>query len=1079
MFSLSSNLKDSRSLSERLSDFGCHYIVELRGKQSSNLHWRSEYLDLIPGAKGSRSTALPVDAVVEHQNEAMLYIVDGEPAMAVEELQHQLANRSDAAWLGILRLGELEIRPVKYKPKNKEYIVKSSAENDAVLFFQHLVHGHVAKKAGSPKAVDYVAKLIFEQLHFTAKKFVAAHGKEDPAKLNALEVLSMCGRALFFRFLYDRKIVVEDDLKDICALAEKEDLRDVFSTPQKAAMTSAWLDATFNGDFLRLLDENQDRSIATSDRKGRAAAYLRYYEAIHKKVGDDFFMHLKAILYGWTIVADKACQPELELDWKDLNFAHIPVGVLSQVYESYSHWAEGEAAEQASVHYTPLSIARMMVDQSFGPGAVKEPVTARVLDPACGAGIFLVLTFRRLIQKRWEEEGHQPDSKTIRQMMREQLAGFDVSESALRLAALSLYITAIEMDPEPRPISKLRFENLRGSVLHNFADPNQKEGFQIGSLGVHVPDHFNGAFDLVIGNPPWTRLKERQKKTTDEGRAHKKAGGTYLTEDHNRRFTEIGKAALKARKLDDVASAYTNPDNNPDLPFVWRAILWAKDDALIALALPARLILHATHRGAEGWHAVLKAISLTGLINGADVRKTGVWRGMDVPWCLMFARNKSTEPASSPRFHYACPIYDRPWNQTGRFRIDYQTLESLSTSEVIEKPWLLKTLQVGTWRDVEIVEEIQKNNHRKLQDYWAQEDSRFLRTGVGYEVASGLTQRKDSEFIGDMLDFKPNGEDFKIPYSELKTYKVNHGLSTAKATKSILLYQHPLVMVPESPGERTDTPKAYFSTKDLAFSKSYYGYSCRGAVEQETLAALLYLLPHSKLFYSYILLTSPRFGADRQTFTKEDIDSIPFPDIKELPTDTKATIRRLAHALENNLAKNKPWEEIDNFFFDLYKIEPRDRQIMTDTLFSAAPYRKAGKAAFEPVSFEDEGKICTRQRFALNLANMLRPFFEISGYEVHVTIKIPGLIQKPAFDVWGFVAIHRGDQPVTVDARLLNEAMTQADEYAASRVIVRLPEKRGLLLGLLNEQRWWTQTRTSYCAQRIVRDFLDSFDLDE
>lgn len=1077
MFSLSSDLIDNRSLQERLSDFGCHYVVELRGNRVAHHHRRAEYLDLIPGTKGLRSTALPVDAVVEHQNDAMLYIVDGEPEMAVEELQRQLANRSDAAWLGILRPGELEIRPVKYNPKEKERVVKKAAEDNAVLFFQQLVHGHVSKKAGSPKAIDYVAKLIFDQLHFTAQKFVVQYGEEDPAKLSALEVLSMCGRALFFRFLYDRKIVVQDDLKVICALAEKGDLRDVFSTPQKAAQTSAWLDATFNGDFLRLLDEEQDRQIPTHDREARETAYLRYYEAVQAKVGDDFFMHLKAILYGWTVVADKACQPELELDWIDLNFAHIPVGVLSQVYESYSHWAEGEAADEASVHYTPLPIARMMVDQSFGPGAVKKPLTARVLDPACGAGIFLVLAFRRLIQKRWEVDGRQPDTETIRQMMRGQLTGFDVSESALRLAALSLYITAIEMDPEPRPVSKLRFDNLRGLVLHNFADPAQKEGFHIGSLGAHVPDQFNAAFDLVIGNPPWSRLKERQKKTTDEGLAHKKAGGTYPTEAHNRRFTEIGKKALQARKLDDLAAAYTNPDNNPDLPFLWRATLWAREDALIALALPARLILHATQRGAEGWHAVLKAVSLTGLINGAELRwSKAVWT-VKVPFCLLFARN--TLPAKGHRFAYAAPLHDKLLNRTGRFRIDYQTLASLSTSEVMEKPWLLKTLQVGTWRDVEIVEDIKKRIPGTLESFWAQEDPHFLRTGSGYKVASGLTRNKGSEFIGKMWDFRPDGEDFKIPYDQLKTYEANHGIPTAKSTKSIQLYQHPLVMVPESPGENPNTPKAYLSSQDLAFSASYYGYSCRDAAEGETLAALLYLLPHSKLFYSYILLTSPRFGADRQTFTKEDIDSIPFPDVKELSAETKATIQRLAQELENNPSDSKPWDEIDEFFFDLYRIEPRDRQVLRDTLFSAAPYRKAGKAAFEPVPFEDERQTRTRERFAQDLAKMLRPFFEISGREVQVTTKILGLEQKPSFDVWGFVAIHRADQPVTVDARLLNEAMSQADEYAASRGIVRLPEKGGLLLGLLNEQRWWTQTRASFCAQRIVRDCLDAFDLDD
>ena len=149
--------------------------------------------------------------------------------------------------------------------------------------------------------MDYVAKLIFDQLMVTARRFVPAHGTDDPRRLTGLEVLSMCGRALFFRFLIDRKIVVLDDIPDICEKAK--DLKDVFSNVEKAAQTSAWLDATFNGDFLRLFSEQQDQSIPTDDIPARTVAYRRYYKGVHDRVGADFFDHLRAILKGWKVSA--------------------------------------------------------------------------------------------------------------------------------------------------------------------------------------------------------------------------------------------------------------------------------------------------------------------------------------------------------------------------------------------------------------------------------------------------------------------------------------------------------------------------------------------------------------------------------------------------------------------------------------------------------------------------------------------------------------------------------------------------------------------------------------------------------
>lgn len=74
--------------------------------------------------------------------------------------------------------------------------------------------------------------------------------------------------------------------------------------------------------------------------------------------------------------------------------------------------------------------------------------------PACGASVFLVLAFRRLYQERWKKTKQRPDSKAIREILEKQIVGFDISESAIKLTALSLYLTAIELDPKPAPQSR-------------------------------------------------------------------------------------------------------------------------------------------------------------------------------------------------------------------------------------------------------------------------------------------------------------------------------------------------------------------------------------------------------------------------------------------------------------------------------------------------------------------------------------------------------------------------------------------------------------------------------------------------
>lgn len=88
----------------------------------------------------------------------------------------------------------------------------------------------------------------------------------------------------------------------------------------------------------------------------------------------------------------------------------------------------------------------------------------RVLDPAAGAGVFLVTAFRKLVEREWREKGERPRRRRIREILNRQLVGFDNDMRALRLAELALYLTALELDPKPRPLNELTFDALRGTV---------------------------------------------------------------------------------------------------------------------------------------------------------------------------------------------------------------------------------------------------------------------------------------------------------------------------------------------------------------------------------------------------------------------------------------------------------------------------------------------------------------------------------------------------------------------------------------------------------------------------------------
>jgi hypothetical protein len=861
---------DPRPLAQRLAAYGCTSNVIIRLDEKLSAPSQLDYLDLLP--RQSNHTPL-LTAVAEHQGTALLYLVDASgdvksDAESLAVLRRKLANRSDPAWLGVVRLGALEIFTIGFRENSdtRPVLIVEEKSPTAPMFFQCLVHG-TFEENNRLHGTDYVFHKIFDLLTRTTNEFVPKEGK---GRLDALEVLSMAGRALFFRFLIDRRIVLAPELEEICPAASE--LKDAFSTAEKAAQTSAWLDATFNGDFLPLIDE----TIPAEKRDTREAAYLRFFKRTEHLVGKRIFTHLDAILRGWRATGDAV---QTELDWGDLDFAHIPVGVLSQVYESFSHRADPRTARDTSVHYTPRTIAGLMVEEAFA--ATKDKAGAKVLDSACGAGIFLVLAFRRLVREQWIG-GERPKTSVIQSILYNQVRGFDISESALRLAALSLYITAIELNASPRPPQALKFpRNLRDEVLYRFVgdEVKNKNAFPLGSLGPEVSQDFDKTFDIVIGNPPWTRLRDNKVESDEvEGIAKKST-----TDELNEKFASIGRRVLAARGLEDLTKSYQNPDKNPDLPFLWRAMEWAKDGGIIALAMHPRLFMRTSEIGCQAWRAVLKSLEITGILNGTDLRKTAVWEGMDAAFCVIFARN--SRPGTEHRFYFVSPTHEPDLNNRGRFRIDYEIAKPVSAARVEKQPWILKCLSMGTWLDVELMNALMDTSFQSVSTFWAHVDPKGMRFGKGYSISKDSKQ-KPAPFLGPMLNFARTQDEFLIDYKKLISFSETYGSSSAYRPRTEVAYQAPLVIIPKAPGDDQFSPKAYLSEKSISILAKLLWLLMFWASRRARHCPHCYLsswltAPCSDIS---LLMVSVSQGVDHMLFTKQvTFEAMPFPDLAKLP----------------------------------------------------------------------------------------------------------------------------------------------------------------------------------------------------
>jgi predicted RNA methylase len=982
-----------------------------------------DYLDLAePVDDESKGELLP-DGVAENQGRPLLFFVnesrlahstDKQRAESLNRLRRNLACRGERTYLAVVRAGLLEVVPVSLSADSPAWKTYEPGTTKALTFFSRLALGLIDGEE-QPEDADFVFKEMLNLLNQGIDRIAHQIGWAD--------VLSLVGRALFFRFLCDRHIVKKTNLKSIAPGAVELD--ECFDNAQNAYDTCRWLDDTFNGDFLPL-----------SDKGSR-----KFFDKIGER-STTVFSHLKGILCGDEPVGVDEYQKRLPIKWSDFNFAHIPVGLLSQVYEAFCWKWEPQPAEEMSVHYTPRNIAATIVDEVFD--SLPNASESRVLDASCGAGVFLVLAFRRLYRERWAATGLRPGTKEIRKILEQQLTGFDISESALRLSALSLYLTAIELDPKPIPPTS--FTELRKHVLFDHRRPSDPpEGLVIGSLGSHVNGQFAGKFDVVIGNPPWTALKKKHKKLALE--------------------LDAVSRAIVSRKDAELGKDYENPDSDPDLPFVWKATEWCKPDGRIAMALPARTLFKQRSKSVHVRKALFRLLEVTGIINCSNLRKTRVWPEMDQPFMLFFARNRAAKPGHT--FQFISPHADNRLGSLGEMRIDSESACPLSAEAVIEEPWLLKAFAVGTPLDVEVIRKI-KARGLSLEKYW--EENLKLPCSNGYQIKLKQKQR-DARPLKVLPDL--NRTDlfrFVVDTRQLDKFsrdEVCWPRIHKKDIDKLRVYRAPLTLIQVSPGLNRAEGRALLCLNDIAYNESFYGYSANGHPDSKRLCRYLHLFVHSNVLLHYTLMTSAEIGVERPKFQKQDFDDCPIIPFDQLTDAQRESVVQLSKRLVEG--ETQVFADIDAFFGKLYGLDERDMQVIRDTLEVRDPNDELGQRGSQPPT---AGEI---EKFRRRLESGLCPFFKVLGKEPVVELWNPvadGEAKEIAFGT--FLIGEKNRKPSGQDSIFKSKVLPLANETGATRVVETLRD--GLLVGVLRQYRYWTPSRARLLGAEIVREHLGGFE---
>ncbi len=294
-------------------------------------------------------------------------------------------------------------------------------------------------------AKETVDRCLAENLLHTARRLQDADWSLPRAH-------ALLGRALFVSFLHERKFIKPHhypdgttSLLDILKLPRVEDskrllYREFFPK----------LKREFNGTMFDVALADEERNIRKE----------------HLQILEDF-------LSG----ADMA-EGQLTMGFWAYDFRFIPVETISAIYEQFMDIADPEKKRNEGAYYTPRHLAETALHVAL-ENRYDQVDRWRILDPACGSGIFLVGMFN-LLAERWRRVNSTSRRKTKAQALLEilqgQIRGVDLNPHACRITAFSLYLALFE---KLQPIDvdefkeKLRHDRFLPPLLGTKKGPNQ------------------------------------------------------------------------------------------------------------------------------------------------------------------------------------------------------------------------------------------------------------------------------------------------------------------------------------------------------------------------------------------------------------------------------------------------------------------------------------------------------------------------------------------------------------------------------------------------------------------------------
>jgi hypothetical protein len=664
------------------------------------------------------------------------------------------------------------------------------------LNYISILNGDYFKELKTKKENKRINKFLLENIKLTREELLKSGLKEHKNIVN-----SLIGRIIFIRYLIDRKVSLKKYKE---ALSNNDDLKKILENKDKTYELFEYLKNSFNGDWFPII--NDEKNIVNE-------------------------IHLKSL---HNLISGYDYKNKIGSLFDIYDFSIIPIEFISNVYESFI----GEDEQKKSgAYYTPTFLVDYILKYTVDDFFEKNPDTynCKVLDPACGSGIFLVETLRKLVAQFVKIKKRPIKENELKQLVKDNIFGIDKDENAILISVFSLYLAMLDYT-NPKELDKFKFPNLLSGennpnpnfFANDFFDTNDKYNQILQEKEL----------DFIIGNPPYGRSTVNKSKF-----------------------------ALEYIKNEKILIG------NQDIvqPFMIRVKDFVSKNTKISFIVTSKVLYNLQTKRFRTEH-FFNNFKVNHMLELSSVRKE-IFENADVPVSIIFYEKSTKEEIANNVIKYISMKPNRHFEKLKLLILTKNDFKKILQTKLIDNDYLWKVLVYGSYLDFNFIKKLKE--HKSINKISAEYG--YIK-GMGIQATQGkydVSYHLNKDFI-DIPRGKRSEQYMSNFYIANKLPQWTIAKVHRKGEEN--LFDKFSVLITRGVNTQTLKAKSAVLYKSAIFKHTLTGVN----VPNKNIAKNFVGLINSSLFSYFNLETASSIGIEREQLHDEEKLKMPFIENEEI-----------------------------------------------------------------------------------------------------------------------------------------------------------------------------------------------------